>query len=983
MLRLLENLLPVQATERRLTFTLFLHSLFAVGAFLTGRTARDALFLAHSDRSSLPWMYVASALAVSFTGLLYGRLVARVRRDAMALATALAFAAVFVVAWLVERRHDAWLYPAIYVLVEVMGGLVLVQFWTLANELFNAREAKRLYGFIGAGGTVSNILVGLLAARVATAFGTSSLLLLCAALLVVTAGASLLGGHLGRQRLVARAATGKSGGQRTGGGARVLGDAHLRTVAVLAAVTFFTTTFVDYQFKVVAASRLQGDALAAYFGYFSAVVGALAIGMQLFGTSRLLSRVGVIGALAVLPVSLAVGDLALAVAGTLWAASLAKGADTLFRYSVNDATTQILYLPVAAPVRVAAKAFVDGVVKPVAVGLSGLFLVGYRDVGGADPTRLAWLTLVLALGWTAVVVTMRSKYLKSLQDNLRHRRLDLDSARHRVIDSNTSRVLARALGSTDEQEVASALTLLPQLDQSTLDPTVERLLDHPSAEIRGKALAYFGQRPSLRYANAAFRRFEDPDPAVRAAAIDAFCAMGRDKAVRSVQPYLDDPDPRVRAAAVTGMIRFGGLDGVLMAAEALKALIAHRDPTMRLTAARVLGAIGVKNFYQPVLQLMNDEELTVRRQAIAAAGLLRGPELVLPLIYRTRSADTVQEAVSALTAYGPGIVPTLAKALANRLEDAAIRKAAARVLGRLGTSEAVEVIARHLDEPDEDLRGSLYRSLARAVKGKRLLLKDLEPVRAALDAELDRAWRALQHAEALQLSAGPTRQTARQGLEAARALLASALGEKVQQVEHRAFLLLAVLFPDADMEQISAGLTDAPAADAARRRANAVELLDNLLDRHLKHRFLPLLEDLPRSERLRLVRASYAPVALAPAEVLRRLAEDEAAWVRACALWCVAEAEHPLREELLSRSVGDPSPLVREIALAALFAHLPATGARLAATRLEDEAAFVRARAAAIHRTAAARCPAAGEVAPSSRPGRPEHPAADHQEEHP
>jgi len=204
------------------------------------------------------------------------------------------------------------------------------------------------------------------------------------------------------------------------------------------------------------------------------------------------------------------------------------------------------------------------------------------------------------------------------------------------------------------------------------------------------------------------------------------------------------------------MIRFGGLDGVLVAAEALKGLVEDARPPMRIQAARVLGAIGVRNFYQPVLQLMADPELVVRREAIGAAGVLRGPEFVLPLLYRSQARETMQEALQALTAYGPSIIPTLAKALGNPNEDTAVRRSVARVLGRLSLSEAVEVIARHLDEPDEDLRGILYRALARGVKGKRLLLKDSAPVRAALDRELQRAWRALHHAELLELAPGPT-----------------------------------------------------------------------------------------------------------------------------------------------------------------------------------------------------------------------------------
>lgn len=947
--RVIEALLPVRRGERRLAFTLFLHGLFAVGAFLTGRTVRDALFLANCDRSTLAWMYVASAIGVTAVGLVYTRVAGRLRRDLMAQVTAGTLGALFVGVWVAERfTHATWLYSGLYVFVEIMGSLVLVQFWTLANELFNAREAKRLYGFIGAGGTVANILIGLLAARVATTLGTAALLLMCAVLLWATAGASYLGGRLGRQRLFARAASGKTPASRSGGAQRVFADSHLRTVALLSAVTFLTTTIIDFQFKVVAADKISGDQLAAFFGYFSAVVGGLAIGLQLFGTSRLLDRAGVIGSLAVLPVSLALGSVTLALVPALWAASMAKGADTLFRYSINDATTQILYLPVPSQVRAAAKAFIDGVVKPSAIGLAGLLLAGYRAVGGGDPYRLAWLSMLLCAAWVLVVLRLRTRYLKSLQENLKQRRLDIETARHRVIDGNTNTALERALASDDEQEVYNALSLLPHLAKVSLDARVEALLEHPSPRIRQKALEYYAHRQTMRFANSVFRRFEDPDPAVRAAAIDAFCAMGRDKAVRSMRHFLRDDDPRIRSAAVTGMIRFGGLDGVLMAAEALKGLIDDADPVMRLHAARVLGAIGVRNFYQPVLTLMNDADPRVRREAITAAGVLRSPEFVIPLIYRTQSRATLREATQALTCYGSQIVPTLDKVLSNRMEDAGIRRAVARVLGRLGTREAVEVIARHLDERDEELRGNMYRSLARAVKGKRLLLKELGPVRAALQSELSRAWQALHAAEALGLSGGPSADTPRSGPAAARALLCSALQEKVAQVERRIFLLLAILYPDADMEQIAAGIYDTSAGEGARRRGNAVELLDNLLDRDLKQRFLPLLEDAPRTERLGQVSALYPPPTGSAAEALSALVHDEAAWVRACALWCAAEESPPeTRAATLEASADDANPVVRELALVALARTAPERAAQLANAKLKD-APLVRRQAALI-----------------------------------
>jgi HEAT repeat protein len=589
------------------------------------------------------------------------------------------------------------------------------------------------------------------------------------------------------------------------------------------------------------------------------------------------------------------------------------------------------------------------VVKPTAIGIGGLALAGYRAWGGGDPYKIAWLTLVLAGVWISVVVGLRSKYIRSLQDNIKNRRLDLSSARYKVLDAATNKVLEKALESKDTREVLNTLALLPHLENVELDHRVEALLDHDSADVRKSALEYYARRQSMRFANSVFRRFEDKDPGVRAAAIAAFCAIGQDKAVRSVKGFLADTDPRIRSAAVTGMIRYGGLDGVLVAAEALKALIDHTDASMREHAARVLGAIGVKNFYQPVLQLMGDPEMRVRREAINAAAILKAQEFVIPLIYRTQDIETMREAVHALTAFGPMIVPTLSKVLGNAHEAPAIRLAIARVLGRLASPEALELITKHLEEPDEELRARLYRALARAVRGRKVSLADTKAVREALERELKSAYTALAQAEALGLAAGPGANTPKGGEAAAKALLASAVAEKVAQIERRIFLLLAVIYPDADMEQIHAGMQDTQAAEGARRRANAVELLDNLLERNLRKRILPLLEELPRAERLRSVIEVYPMKPMTAQQVLSDLVRDETAWVRACAMWCMSLT--PTAEgvtEVFSHGSGDANPIVREIALVSLGKAAPEQAARVAEGRLRDEAPVVRQQAALI-----------------------------------
>ena len=891
-------------------------------------------------------MYVASALAVAVVGFVYTPLAARWRRDRVAAASALGFAVLFCVAFVAERLGMPGIYVALYIYVEVLGSLVLLQFWTLMNELYHAREARRLYGIVGTGGTVANIVIGVATSALATRLGAPSVLILCACLCVGAALSAVFAGHVGKERLFAKAATARFHPlQFAQGASRVWESPHLRAIALLSAVTFFTTTLVDFEFKVMAGNVFAQDQLAAYFGRFSAWVGVLALGLQLLGTGPLLNRVGVVAALAVLPTSLAMGNIGLGLLGFLGAAAAAKGADSLFRYTVNDASTQLLYLPVPPQARAASKAFIDGVVKSGAIGLAGVFLLGYRRVFGASVVELAWVAVGLCALWGAAVAGIRTQYVRSLQANLRNRRLDAVGASYDVPEASTGKLLLRALESSDPREVRSALELLPQMSHLQPDEKVEPLLGHPDVGLRIAALSYFTHRQSVRYATAVFRRVQDPEPAVRAAALEAFCNLGRDKSVRSIRQYVKDPDPAVRSAALVGMIRYGGLDGVLSAAEALKEMISHENSTLRMHAAKVLGAIGVRNFYQPVLELMNDPDPTVRREAIRAAGQLRSPEFVIPLIYKTQSPHTGVDAVEALSAYGEGIALTLGKVLANVLEELPVRRSVARVLGRIGTREAVHLLVPHLDSPDEELRLRLDRALTRVAHRNRLPSVERKAVEAALELELLRVFRVLAACERLGLAELLPLQVPHEAAKAAGVLLASALADKIRRAEQRVFLLLAVLYPDAGMEHIYEGIRDASEGDARRRRANAVELLDNLLERRMRKRLLPLVEDMPRSEKLRLAAQVLTLPTAAEGDLLNELCRDENAWVRACSLHYAAEVNHPEAAEAVFAASADPDPVVRETALVVALRTRPEQAVALAEMRLADESAVVRRQA--------------------------------------
>src|SRR5690606_23706691 len=67
--RVLESVFSVRPAELRLTALLFAQCLCTVGAFIIGRSVRDALFMAHRSSEELAAMYIASALTVTGAGL--------------------------------------------------------------------------------------------------------------------------------------------------------------------------------------------------------------------------------------------------------------------------------------------------------------------------------------------------------------------------------------------------------------------------------------------------------------------------------------------------------------------------------------------------------------------------------------------------------------------------------------------------------------------------------------------------------------------------------------------------------------------------------------------------------------------------------------------------------------------------------------------------------------------------------------------------
>ncbi len=878
----IESSLRVRREEVTRTGLMFLYQLAIVSAFIVGRTVRDALFLSRYPLERLPLMYVIVAITVSLVSLTWSRFSDRTRRDRAIIGTLGAASAAMVATYglLAADLAGHWLYPALYVFVEVYGAISMIQFWTYANEIFSSREAKRLFALIGAGGVVASVVCGFAVGGAARGLGAEALVLTAGAFLamgaVVVHFIGKVAGHEPHGSPKAKAKAERAAARRG-----VLANRHLRLIAGIVCLTMLTTTLIDYQFKVIARQSYAGDenGLAAYFGYFYGFAGLISCFVQFFAIGRLLERAGIAIALLVLPLGLLSGTGALLVASftaaipALLASTLAKGAENVFRYTVNDATMQLLYVPVAARLRARAKALIDGVVKPVSVGISGLAILALTRVfGAAEVARdLAWLDLLLIAGWIALVLGIRKEYVRSLIGTLRTRRLDFDSPFSLLADDETVKVLRKALESPQETEVLHALELLPSV-RADLGAEIARAASHPSPEVRIRCLELLGRAGKLEHMDAIRARFTDLDARVRASAVRAFCALGRERTFREASVFLRDRSPVVRGAAVTGLFEHGGLDGVLAAAETLKALLGSGEPGARVVGARVLEEARARNFYAPVLVLLQDSALEVRQAAIRAAGAMRSDALAPALVYQLAHPRVARAAAAALAAYGEEVEPLLVTVLGHRREDPAIRRQIPRILARIGGADAMAALTDALGDDDHPLVAEAARAIARLRSRRPELEVDDARVAAAMRAEIQAAYQAL--ATLVDLGVADT------------TLLGEALALRHERRLSVAFRLLSIRYPTRTIELVYLNLE----SDNKALRSNAVELVDNLLPREESRLVLPLLEAQGVAERVAAGAALFALERRAPEAWLAALVVDRDAWIATTAIHHIADA---------------------------------------------------------------------------------------------
>ncbi len=897
-----------------------------IATLLVIKPVRTSLFLTVVGVEALPYVFILVAVGSALLVALYAKVSSRMRLDRLIGWTMTISIVSLLGFWLLLRSgyEQPWFFYLFWVWVAIFGVLVTSQFWLMANYVFDAREAKRLFGLLGAGAITGGIFGGYITQLVTSLVGTEHVLLLGVGYLVLAWGLVRLiwsssardqyTEQLRRRRRV-RSRQAKQNTLQL-----IFASRHLTYWMLLIGIAVVVANLVDYQYNAVASGLIEDqDQLTEFFGFWLSTFNVVSLLIQVFLTGRVIKNFGVATSLYFLPVGVLLGAVAVLGSGALWSAVLIKLSDGSLKQSIHKAGVELLALPVPANIKNRVKAFIDIFVDSFATGLGGLLLILLTGVLGLGIPAISMLIVALVLVWLFVNVQVRREYVRAFRRAIEKRTIQLHEETVAVEDAGVLEGLLRVLDGDNERQILYVLSLIEHTRSDRLTPYLANLLDKDGEEVLVRTLSLARRQKKMDLGEKVERLCSHPNQQVRIEAV-RYRILAADDVEAMYQRYVNDDDLRTRLAAL--MVAAMSMDQVI--AENAQSQVresfrrVHHDVEQRhlsgeelsffkVEFSRILGTANDPELYPYLHLLLGDTSLRVLRQAVSAAGQTRSEEFVPTLTAHLSTKRVRSYAQEALANHGDAVVRPLLERLDSPREDRRIRMAIPDVLQRIATQAAVDALQQYMDTPSIALRDAVVRALSKIRDRYEALEFHTKLVEKRILAEAREYSRKTVLRSALRNAlAVPEAGKERVALD----LLLRALDEKRAKTLERIFRLLSLRYDPDDMYNAYLGVTN----EKADLRANALEFLDNVLDYRFKRVILPLAERSNPLEELEKAQELYGFMVPNEEECLRELVNGEDSWLRTCALFRLKELGATQLASVAEERFRDHDPMVRETA---------------------------------------------------------------------
>jgi len=909
--RILYRVFAVQRGEWLIFSFMSAYIFFTISSYLIIKSVGRSMFLNKVGSQQLPYVYILVAVIVGIIASVYGRFSKKTPLLKLILFSHGFLLMNMVVFWLFFTAdvRAPWLFYTFYIWMSIFGVLVPSQFWLLANHVYDPREAKRIFGPLAGMAIAGGICGGYFVQLTVHLFGTQNMLL-ANILLQILLGALLFliwrKVKLSHKPSIRR--RGQAGGTQKKSSfldmfQEILGMKHLRLLMAVIGTTVVVVQLADYQFNSIASATYtdQND-LTAFLGFWQSNLSVISILIQFLFAQHILRRFGLTVAICALPMGLALGNMGLLIYPTIYAATILKVSDGAFRYSLNKSGVELLYLPLPTGLKDRTKTFIDMFVDRAGRGISGIILILAGVVLHLTISEISFIAIAIIGLWLFLIFKIRREYVNTFRKSLAKRTLDPDQLRLKIDDGSNIAVLLNTLDGDDPGQIVFALELLTEARKVNLSSRLKRLVAHSSPRIREKVYHIAGKfkDPSL-VDHVTDHLCEETDINVYQQGLKYLSTLAPDECRNFIVQEIKKPEnPRqIWAARFLVSCSEKQMFQNILSEDFIEPLLEQEDTHSRWAGAILLslmtdGTLLSKNKER----LLADSSTDIRQATVQAMGQTQKRDFIPDLLNALKNRDTKHYAVEALGRYGDRIEGTLRDYILDPDESMSLRLAIPKLLETMGSPGAVHILDDALDVETDILRYRALKSLNRLKKRLNQPILDSRRIDDLLTTEAVFYFNLLESEK--QLEADPR--------FSGNSLLSAAFSDQRNWSREMLFRILGLQYSSRDILSSYQGVTSAN----RRKKASALEFLDNILHRHVKDIIFTVIDDIPFEKKLSQARLMPGFIEGGLHLQLEGILNSSANFLKSCILYCFALDERTGFEVKAQELVNAPTQIVRE-----------------------------------------------------------------------
>tara|TARA_R110002167_G_scaffold158538_4_gene353790 strand:- start:1437 stop:4253 length:2817 start_codon:yes stop_codon:yes gene_type:complete len=856
LLKTIKKIFDIREGEYKISFLMQAYIFLIITTLLIVKPTVNALFLSGLGVESLPFAFLIVALVAVFSSFFYYKALDKYPLNKIIEATLISSIVLLTGLGIILNFNiiNIWLLYFFYVWVAIYAVLSASQFWVLANIVFNVREAKRIFGFIGSGAILGGIFGGYLTSLLVPWIGIENLMFIAALFLAICVPLLSKIWKLRVQNLNAFKQKKRTISNADKPFTLIKNSKHLTYIAGIVGISVIVAKLVDYLFSDFAsASITDPDDLASFFAFWFSTFNLISLAIQLFVTRKIVGIWGVGFSLVLLPIGIFMGSLLFFIFPELAVVVLIKAIDGTMKQSIHKSAIELLSLPLPFDLKNKTKSYIDVVVDSIATGIAGFILIFIVKGLNLSSSYISAIIMVLVIVWVYFVYKVRLEYFKTFRENLSVISEKIEKNK-KPIPSNTSvlKGMKTVFENGTESQILFMLKKLQEINDKRFVNDVQKLLQHPSDAIKTAAIQnmYFLNSTSLVTEVPELLKSDNEDLVL--STLEYLLLHESKDSSHVYNEYLNHANFKISNAALLCLAREAKDNQDLKQSFQLEDRISNKidyvknNPDDISTLKFLLRTIGNANFikYHSFIQsYLNNKNQEVVTSAIYAAGLTMHTQFISPLLRFLPNKIYRESVKGALLNYGEQLLPILSSSIKDRSEPLAICRCIPMVFEVFNSQESIKYLIPLLGDRDLTIRLEVIRALSNLKrKSPRLIINQLKIVKIIFDeCKLHQKTLSAMHTEIIQQyrNRRKTKVLVSDEEREARAALLDLLEHRLESGLERIFKLLGLKYQQKDIDIAYSGLM----SEKHEAQANAIEFLDNLLTGDLKRTLIPIIEN--------------------------------------------------------------------------------------------------------------------------------------------